>query len=116
MSTRIPFQWNTSDFNWDATNPTDGKTYPPNEIVTGTNFWNDCALIIELINVMQGGGSHTDYFDQKPEKKKQFIKLLCKVQGKEYTKNIEIHKTKIFISDIKLVAKEVLGIDVKLNK
>ena len=57
MSTRIPFQWNTADFNWDATNPTDGKTYPPNEIVTGTNLWDDCALIIELINVMQGGGS-----------------------------------------------------------
>ena len=46
MSTRIPFQWNTSNFNWDATNPTDGKIYPPNEIVTGTNFWNDCSLII----------------------------------------------------------------------
>ncbi len=36
MSTRIPFQWNTADFKWDAINPTDGKTYPPNETVTGT--------------------------------------------------------------------------------
>jgi hypothetical protein len=50
MSTRIPFQWNTANFKWDAINPTDGKTYPPNENVTGTNRWDDCALIIELIN------------------------------------------------------------------
>jgi hypothetical protein len=116
MSTRIPFQWNTANFNWNATNPTDGKIYPPNEKVTGTNLWNDCALIIELINVMQGGGSHEDYFNKKPEKKKQFIKLLCKVQGKEYKETKEIHKTKIFISDIKLVAKEVLGVDVKIDR
>lgn len=116
MSTRIPFQWNTANFNWDATNPTDGKTYPPNEIVTGTNLWDDCALIIELINIMQGGASHEDYFDKKPEKKKQFIKLLCKVQGKEYKETKEVHKTKIFISDIKLVAKEVLGVDVKIDR
>jgi molybdenum cofactor biosynthesis enzyme MoaA len=51
MSTRIPFQWNTANFKWDAISPTDGKTYPPNETVTGTNRWDDCALIIELINV-----------------------------------------------------------------
>ncbi len=47
MSTRIPFQWNTANFKWDAINPTDGKTYSPNEIVTGTNRWDDCALIID---------------------------------------------------------------------
>jgi hypothetical protein len=112
MSTRIPFQWNTANFNWNAINPTDGKTYPPNERVTGTNLWDDCALIIELI-----GKTHPDEFlNQNPEKKKQFIKLLCKVQGKEYKENKEVHKTKIFIRDIKLVAKEVLGVDVKIKK
>jgi hypothetical protein len=112
MATRIPFQWNTANFNWDATNPTDGKTYPPNEIVTGTNLWDDCALIIEII----GKSNPDDYLNQRPEKKKQFIKLLCKVQGKEYKETKEVHKTKIFISDIKLVAKEVLGVDVKINR
>jgi hypothetical protein len=112
MITRIPFQWNTANFNWDATNPTDGKVYPTYERVTGTNLWNDCALIIEII-----GKTHPDEFlNQNPEKKKQFIKLLCKVQGKEYKETKEVHKTKIFIRDIKLVAKEVLGVDVKINK
>jgi hypothetical protein len=116
MATRIPFQWNTANFNWDATNPTDGKIYPPNEIVTGTNLWDDCALIIELINIMQGGGSPIDYLEKNKEKKKQFIKILCQVQGKEYKETKEIHKAKIFIKDIKLVAKEVLGVEIKINK
>jgi hypothetical protein len=115
MSTRIPFQWNTADFNWDATNPTDGKTYPPNEIVTGTNLWDDCALIIELINVMQGGGSYDDYFNKKPEKKKKFIKILCKIEGIEYKETKEVLKRQIRITDIKLVAKELLGIDLKID-
>jgi len=116
MSTRIPFKWNSANFNWKAINPTDGKIYPPNEQVTGTNLWNDCALIIELIELIKGGGSYKDYFKQKPEKKKQFIKLLCQVQGKEYKETKEVHKTKIFIKDIKLVAKEILGVDIKINK
>jgi len=112
MSIRIPFQWNTADFNWNAINPTYGKTYPSNERVTGTNLWDDCALIIELI-----GKTHPDEFlNQNLKKKKQFIKLLCKIQGKEYKETKEVHKTKIFIRDVKLVAKEVLGVNVKINK
>jgi len=98
MPAGIPFQWNTANFQWN----------------NNSYAWDDYVLITEILQ--QGGGGFVDYLNQKPEKKKQFIKLLCKVQGKEYTKNIEIHKTKIFISDIKLVAKEVLGIDVKINK
>jgi hypothetical protein len=116
MSTRIPFQWNTANFNWNAVNPTDGKTYPPNEIVTGTNLWDDCALIIEIINVIKGGGSPEDYFKKEKEKKKKFIKLLCKVEGTEYKETKEVLKRQIRITDIKLVAQEVLGIDIKIDK
>lgn len=115
MITRIPFKWNTSDFNWDATDPTEGKTYPPNERVTGTNNWDDCALIIEILEGI-GGKSPDDYFYNKPEKKKKFIKLLCKVQGKEYKETKQVQKTQIFIRDIKLVAKEILGVEVKINE
>lgn len=115
MSTRIPFQWNTANFNWDAVNPTDGKTYPPNEIVTGTNLWDDCALIIELIEVIKGGGSPEDYFKKEKEKKKKFIKLLCKVEGVKYKETKEVLKRQIRITDVKLVAKELLGVDIKID-
>ena len=111
MSTRIPFQWNTADFNWNAINPTYGKTYPSNERVTGTNLWDDCALIIELI-----GKTHPDEFlNQNLKKKKQFIKLLCKIEGIEYKETKEVLKRQIRITDIKLVAKELLGIDLKID-
>jgi len=116
MSTRIPFQWNTANFKWDAISPTDGKTYPPNEIVTGTNLWNDCALIIELINVLQGGKSPDDYLNKHPKKKKRFIKLLCQVEGIEYKETKEVLNRQIRITDVTLVAKEVLGIDIKINR
>ena len=111
MSIRIPFQWSTADFNWNAINPTYGKTYPSNERVTGTNLWDDCALIIELI-----GKTHPDEFlNQNLKKKKQFIKLLCKIEGIEYKETKEVLKRQIRITDIKLVAKELLGIDLKID-
>jgi len=117
MLTRIPFQWNTANFNWDAVNPTDGKTYPPNEIVTGTNLWDDCALIIEIIEVAKGGGGTLkEYFKKEKEKKKKFIKLLCKVEGVEYKETKEVLNRQIRITDVKLVAKELLGIDIKIDK
>lgn len=116
MSTRIPFQWNTANFNWNAVNPTDGKTYPANESVTGTNLWDDCALVIEIINAVAGGLSEVEeYFGKEPNKKKRFIKLLCKVEGVEYKETAEVLTRKISIRDIELVAKDVLKIDIKMQ-
>lgn len=117
MATRIPFQWNTANFNWNAVNPTDGKIYPPNETVTGTNLWDDCALVIEIIEIAKGGSSALDqYFTKEKEKKKKFIKLLCKVEGTEYKETKEVLKRQIRITDVKLVAKEILGVEIKINK
>ena len=114
MITRVPFKWNTADFNWDATDPTEGKTYPPNERVTGTNNWDDCALIIEILEGI-GGKSPDDYFYNKPEKKEKFIKLLCKVQGKEYKETHKVKDVKVKAKDVELVIKEVLNIDIRVK-
>ena len=46
------------------------------------------------------------------EKKKRLIKLICKVQGKTIKEEKEINNFKIKVSDIKLLAKKVLGIEV----
>lgn len=115
MATRIPFQWNTANFTWNAVNPTDGKIYPPNEIVTGTNMWDDCALIIEIIEAMKGGSSPEGYFEGKKKKKKRFIKLLCQVEGIEYKETKEVIERQIRITDVALVAKELFGIDIKVD-
>ena len=50
-----------------------------------------------------------------PDKKQKFIKLLCKVEGKEYKETKEVLNRKIRISDVSLVAKEVLGINIKVE-
>ena len=98
MEQRVPFQWNTANFAW-SSNP---------------YTWDDCALITGIITQM--GGSFSTPPKLNKEKKKQFIKLLCKVEGVEYKENKEIIKRQIRITDIVLVAKEVLGIDVKIER
>jgi hypothetical protein len=93
--TRTPFQWNNSNFAWND-NP---------------YTWNDCALVAELV---QAGRAYEEVLKDK-EKKKRFIKLLCQVEGKEYKETKEVLNRKIRISDISLVAKEVLGINIKIE-
>lgn len=106
MSTRIPFQWGNANFSWES-NPFPNQSRKP-------FTWDDCALIIGII---EGGGGKVpdEYFAKHPEKKKKFIKLLCKVEGKEYKETKEVLDRKIRISDVSLVAKEVLGVNIKVE-
>lgn len=108
MQQRVPFQWGKANFAWE-TNPFSNQSKNP-------FTWDDCALIIEVVEGLKGGG----YYDEKEhwkdkEKKKKFIKLLCKIEGKEYKETKEIINRKIRITDIALVAKEVLGINIKVD-
>jgi hypothetical protein len=103
---RVPFQWNTANFTWES-NPF------PNQSITPFT-WDDCALIVEIITDLGGGTSIPTIFKDK-EKKKKFIKLICKVEGTEYKETKEVIDRQIRITDIALVAKEVLGIDLKVD-
>jgi hypothetical protein len=98
MQNRIPYQWGNAHFSWSNNQYT----------------WDDVAFVNEII---QGGSnSSPTYINNNKEVKKKFIKLLCKVEGVEYTENKEVLKRQIRITDIVLVAKEVLGIDVKIER
>ena len=46
------------------------------------------------------------------EKKKKLIKLICKVKGETYKKSKYVNDYKIKVSDVKLAAEKVLGIEV----
>jgi hypothetical protein len=107
MSTRTPFQWDNANFSWDA-NPFSNQSVNP-------FTWDDVALITDVVSALGGGYTPSDYFDRHPQKKQKFIKLLCKVENKEYKETKEVLNRKIRISDVSLVAKEVLGINIKVE-
>jgi hypothetical protein len=106
MQQRVPFKWGNANFAWE-TNPFPNQSKNP-------FTWDDCALIIEVVESLLGGKSSEDIWKDK-QKKKRFIKLLCKIEGKEYKETKEVIDRKIRISDIALVAKEVLGINIKVD-
>lgn len=98
MATRTPFTWNNANFAWNN-NP---------------YTWDDCALVEELAAALGGHGTASVHKEiqkvfKDKEKKKQFIKLLCKVKGVEYEEQKEIKKHKIVISDVELVVNEVMS-------
>ena len=99
MATKI--KWDKADFKWNE-NP---------------YTWSEVLLVIEAIGGPSGDGdmadpAWTDWSDDD-DRKKRFIELIIKVHGKTITesKRKEIKQYKIKAKDIKLVVKEVLGIE-----
>ena len=91
-----PITWNTANFKWND-NP---------------HTWDEVLLVIEAVG---GGGVMAEdmpWTQFKDEKKKRLIKLICKVQGKTIKEEKEIQDYKIKVSDIKILAEKVLGIEV----
>ena len=70
--------------------------------------WDDVKLVQRAVE----GFDNEPWQNWKNKDKKQLIKLICKVQGKTIKEEKEINNFKIKVSDIKLLAKKVLGIEV----
>lgn len=88
--------WDTANFTWDINSFT----------------WDEIQLVEEIIK--QGGGNIEDDMPwMKPQKKEQLIKLILKVKGETLTesKQKSIKQYKIKAKDVRLVVKEVSGIE-----
>ena len=93
-----PITWNGANFNWDN-NP---------------HTWDEVLLVIEVVKALGGGGVIEEDMPwmKNQDTKKRLVKLICKVQGKNIREEKKIQNYKIKISDIKLLAEKVLGIEV----
>ena len=91
--------WNSANFTWNS------------NLFT----WNEVQLIQEIVEtIQQGGGNIEDDMPwMKPEKKKKLIKLILKVKGETLTesKTKQIKQYKIKANDVRLVVKEVSGVE-----
>ena len=118
MATITKIKWEDADFNWNIAPPS--EDYKPGFTASSFPFtWDDVALIEEVVEAVQeAGGSVIDGISKlEPEKKKRFIKLVCKVKGVETYSGQKTIKDdiKISVEDIELVIKEVLGIDLTVE-
>ena len=89
-------------------------TWNNNNIVWNSNpfTWDEVQLVQEIIQ--QGGGIIEDDMPwMKPQKKEQLIKLILKVKGETLTesKTKQIKQYKIKAKDVRLVVKEVSGVE-----
>ena len=88
-----PITWDNANFTW------------ANNLFT----WDEVELVREVISGAIEDEAWTKFDD---EKKKRLVKLICKVQGKTIKEEKEIQNYKVKVSDIKLLAEKVLGIEV----
>ena len=92
-------KWNEANFKWND-NP---------------HLWN---LVVEIVEAIEGGSGFVEAYEQlAPEKKKRFIRLVCKIKGIETYSGQKTIRDDIEVSaeDVELVIKEVLGIDLTVE-
>mgnify|MGYP003123160881 CR=1 FL=1 len=101
MATKI--KWEDANFKWDD-NP---------------HKWDEVLLVLEVVSADGASGQEIAYNVNQldPEKKKRFIKLICKVKGIETYSGQKTIKDniKVTANDVRLVYKEVLGIDLAIE-
>ena len=115
MATITKIKWEDADFKWNTAPPSEDYKvgFKPSKF---PYTWNDVALVEEVVEAIQQGGGGVIEDDmpwmKDQDKKKRLVKLICKVQGKTIKEEKEIQDYKIKVSDIKLLAEKVLGIEV----
>jgi|TARA_E500000305_G_C3912976_1_gene184270 hypothetical protein len=102
-------KWKDADFKWEKA-PTDG-TQP-------RYTWDDVRVVEQVVS--DGASSQEVLWNVEQlesEKKKRFIKLVCKVKGIETYSGQKTIRDDIEITaeDCELVVKEVLGIDLTVE-
>ena len=118
MAAITKIKWEDADFKWNIAPPS--EDYKPGFKASSFPFtWDDVALVEEVVEAVQeAGGSVIDGIEKlEPEKKKRFIKLICKVKGIETYSGQKTIRDDIKVSteDVELVIKEVLGIDLTVE-
>ena len=92
-------------------------TWSDNNIIWSSNSftWDEVQFVEEIVEtIQQGGGNIEDDMPwMKSQKKEQLIKLILKVKGETLTesKNKPIKQYKIKAKDVRLVVKEVSGVE-----
>ena len=102
MATGNKITWNAANFLWNSNPFTWDEVLLVEEVVAAIEEVKDAAGVIEAL---------------EPEKKKRFIKLVCKIKGIETYSGQKTIRDDINVSteDINLVVKEVLGIDLTVE-
>ena len=118
MAAITKIKWEDADFKWNIAPPS--EDYKTGFKASSFPFtWDDVALVEEVVEAVQeAGGSVIDGISKlEPEKKKRFIKLICKVKGIETYSGQKTIRDDINVSaeDVEFVIKEVLGIDLTVE-
>ena len=109
LTKQKPIPWNKAAFTWNYTQGI-SPTGVPLPTPTGTPYtWSDVYFIVDAV------GEPFNPLLWSKDKKRKFVKLLCKVKGIEYNESREVEETQIFITDVALVAREVAGIEIQIE-
>ena len=110
MAAGDKIKWEEADFKWNLA---------PTDTTKDRYTWDDVKFLEELVDGEGATGEEIlwNVENLDPEKKRRFIKLVCKVKGIETYSGQKTIRDDIEITaaDCELVVKEVLGIDLTVE-
>mgnify|MGYP003154752749 CR=1 FL=1 len=109
MAAGDKIKWEEANFKWEKA---------PTDSTKDRYIWNDVKFLEDLVTGGAGPEEIAYQVNQlEPEKKKRFIKLICKVKGIETYSGQKTVRDDIEITaeDCELVVKKVLGIDLTVE-
>lgn len=79
--------------------------------------WDEVFILIEIAQAIDSGGDFGTIYNQWDKKKQQtLIKLVARIEGKDYKESkYKKENIKVIAKSVKLAIKEVLNIDVKVE-
>ena len=110
---RKKIRWEKADFKWELSPTEQGIG---GDVIPFT--WDDVRFVDELLSQGASAPEIAYHANQlEPDKKKRFIKLVCKIKGIETYSGQKTIKddVKITVDDIELIIKEVLNVDLTVE-
>ena len=86
--------------------------------------WEECQIVASFVGtIIEPRSWEQEQYPITPwnpyknlEQKKKLVEILCKINGQEFNEKINIEEIKITVNDARLMAKEVLGIELDVSK
>ena len=100
--------WDKADFKWELA---------PTDTTKDRYTWDDVKIVELISDGASGDEILWNVNNLDPEKKKRFIRLVCKVRGIETFSGQKTIRDdiEITVEDVELVYKKVLGIDLAVE-
>lgn len=78
-------------------------------------LFSEIGLVVSAIDPQEQQKQLDEWAQKEPEKKKELVKLICKINGQKMVEEKEIKDIKIDVKSVKILIEQALGIKLSVT-